>query len=267
MAAVGRAPRLPHRLPLPLGSLGASRALGARALSSVPPPLPPPSHTTHNFSPTPPTSSHQHHSNGERPDAPVSDAEWEIRVGRGMLHLRETLPLLFDPKLGGDDLFPPEVFSPDVVLKLPAPFPIRIPGLKAYRMTFATGRSGLQALHTDLGTTLQRMTFSLPHVPESVSEEFKDIPTSRHRQIRVMLSLHGIARLPPHPHAEWTTSNLYTFNPYSGLIATHEVEAIRPLPGESVAGWVMHRLLGWTWRAEPAGPVGFSVKTEEVPRG
>ncbi|BEI82464.1 hypothetical protein CcaverHIS002_0303320 [Cutaneotrichosporon cavernicola] len=254
MAAVGRAARA-TRVIVP----------AARALSTPPPP-PLPSHPFHNFSPTPPTFSHPNPPNGERPDAPVHDAEWEIRVGRGMLHLRETLPRLFDPSLGSDDLFPREVFSPHVVLKLPSPFPIRIPGLTAYRMAFATGRSGLHALHTDLATTLQRMTFSPPQAPHSLADGFKDTPAVRHRQIRVMLSLHGIPRLPPHHCAEWTTSNLYTFNPYSGLIASHEVEAIRPLPGEGVGEWVKHRLLGWTRQAEPAGPVGFSVKIEDVRR-
>ncbi|TXT06742.1 uncharacterized protein COLE_06073 [Cutaneotrichosporon oleaginosum] len=185
-----------------------------------------------------------------------------------MLHLRETLPRLFDASLASDDLFPREVFSPHVVLKLPAPFPIRISGLTAYRMAFATGRSGLHALHTDLATTLQRMTFSPPTPPHSLSDSFKDTPAQRHKQIRVQLALHGHPRLPPHHRAEWTTSNLYTFNPYSGLIASHEVEAIRPLPGEGVAEWVMGRVLGWTRRAPatPAGGVGF-VEIEEVRRG
>jgi hypothetical protein len=118
-------------------------------------------------------------------------------------------------------------------------------------------RSLTPALHTDLATTLQRMTFSPPTPPHT------------HKQIRVQLALHGHPRLPPHHRAEWTTSNLYTFNPYSGLIASHEVEAIRPLPGEGVGEWVMHRLLGWTRRnpapASPAGGVGF-IKVEEVRR-
>jgi hypothetical protein len=48
--------------------------------------------------------------------------------------------------------------------------------------------------------------------------------------------------------ATWHTSSLYSFSPYTGLIASHEVETIRPLPGEGVAEWLMSRLLGWTSR-------------------
>lgn len=88
--------------------------------------------------------------NNPRPDQEVSDAEWEIRVARGMLHLRETLPHLFSD-IGSDDLFPRDVFSPNVVLKLPVPFPVRIPGITGYRMAFAAGRSGLHGESTRQG--------------------------------------------------------------------------------------------------------------------
>lgn len=92
----------------------------------------------------------------------VDDREWEMRVGecgfylerdghgdvhgaglggggesvfqvytdqslaKGMLHLRETLPLFFDPSSTSATLFPPEIFSQNVVLKLPPPLPIRV---------------------------------------------------------------------------------------------------------------------------------------------
>ena len=46
----------------------------------------------------------------------------------------------------------------------------------------------------------------------------------------------------------WHTSSLYTFSPLTGLIISHEVETVRPLPGEGVAEWLMTRLLGWTQR-------------------
>ena len=43
-----------------------------------------------------------------------------------MIHLRETLPHLFDPQLSAAELFPPDIYSRNVVLKLPAPFPIKV---------------------------------------------------------------------------------------------------------------------------------------------
>lgn len=43
-----------------------------------------------------------------------------------MLHLRETLPLLLHSGHSSSDLFPPEVFSSNVILKLPPPIPLRV---------------------------------------------------------------------------------------------------------------------------------------------
>lgn len=98
---------------------------------------------------------------------------------------------------------------------------------------------------------MERLTYS-PHSPLSTSSPSSpspidsSIPARRQRQIRVMLSIHGTPRLPPHKHAVWHTSNLYTFSPYSGLVSEHEVEAIRPLPGEGVMEWIQHAVGGWT---------------------
>ncbi len=50
-----------------------------------------------------------------------------------MLHLRETLPHLFDPRLSASELFPPDVYSKNVVLKLPAPLPIKVSELSFLR--------------------------------------------------------------------------------------------------------------------------------------
>jgi hypothetical protein len=118
---------------------------------------------------------------------------------------------------------------------------------------------------------MDRMTFS--PAPTSSSSTLsrlmlnrKPIPAHRQKQVRVSLSLYGTPRFPPHkvspvtsliyqrtviePKQEsiWRTSSLYTFSPHSGLIASHEVETIRPLPGEGVSEWLMNRLLGWTSR-------------------
>jgi hypothetical protein len=114
---------------------------------------------------------------------------------------------------------------------------------------------------------MDRMTFS--PAPTSSSSALsrlmlarKPIPAHRQKQIRVSLSLYGTPRFPPHKvrpspsyytvadkqESIWRTSSLYTFSPYSGLIASHEVETIRPLPGEGVSEWLMNRLLGWTSR-------------------
>lgn len=77
------------------------------------------------------------------PEAEVSDREWEMRVARAMLHLRDTLPRLFEGD-SGPELFPADIYSKDVVLKLPHPFPLKIGSLHGYRMSFGIARNGMQ---------------------------------------------------------------------------------------------------------------------------
>ncbi|WVQ94503.1 hypothetical protein IAU59_001582 [Kwoniella sp. CBS 9459] len=191
------------------------------------------------------------------PEEEVDDGEWDIRVARAMLHLRDTLPMFFDAEMRSSDMFPPDIYSRNVVLKLPAPLPLKISSLSGYSMAFSLARSGMHALHTDLRTDLERMTFSPspsgaatakvdPAAASMLSR--KPVPAHRQKQIRIQVAVYGRPRLPPHHEAKWHTSSLYTFSPYSGLITSHDVETIRPLPGEGVAEWLMSRLLGWTSR-------------------
>ncbi|WWD16613.1 hypothetical protein CI109_101041 [Kwoniella shandongensis] len=192
---------------------------------------------------------------GVDPEAEVDDREWDIRVARAMLHLQETLPLFFSPEMDSATMFPPEIFSQHVMLKLPPPLPIKISSLSGYGMAFSVARSGMHAFHTDLRSDLERMTFS-PSPADAAKESQtnalllsrKPVPAHRKKQIRVLVSVYGTPRLPSHTEAKWHTSSLYTFSPTSGLISSHEVETIRPLPGEGVSEWLMSRLLGWTSR-------------------
>lgn len=148
-------------------------------------------------------------------------------------------------------------------------------------------------MHTDLNAQLERMTF-VPTASEDQAGEspsmrsilsHRAVPTNRQRQIRMLISVSGIPRLPPHKvsraakpppgtasdpvqEAVWQTSSLYTFSPVSGLIASHEIETIRPLPGEGVAQWLMNSLLGWTSRQNHEGaipcPRAVAVRSEAV---
>ncbi|WVR03907.1 hypothetical protein IAU60_000906 [Kwoniella sp. DSM 27419] len=192
---------------------------------------------------------------GRDPEEEVDDREWDMRVARAMLHLRETLPQFLSSEVTSSEMFPPDIYSKNVVLKLPAPLPLKISSLSGYSMACSLAKSGMQALHTDLRTDLERLTFS-PSPSDAARTDNasalmlsrKPVPAHRNKQIRVLVSVWGTPRLPPHHEAKWHTSSLYTFSPYSGLIASHEVETIRPLPGEGVAEWLMSRLLGWTSR-------------------
>jgi hypothetical protein len=43
-----------------------------------------------------------------------------------MIHLRDTLPLILQSGQSSSELFPPDIYSSNVILKLPAPLPIRV---------------------------------------------------------------------------------------------------------------------------------------------
>jgi hypothetical protein len=64
------------------------------------------------------------------------------------------------------------------------------------------GRADLTALHTDLSASLERMTFSpQPNLPDNRADMLlsrKSVPQHRRKQIRVLVSVSGIPRLPPH---------------------------------------------------------------------
>jgi len=60
-----------------------------------------------------------------------------------MLHLREALPLLFTDT-PAKELFPDDIYSKNVVLRLPHPFPIKISSLHGYSVAFNIARNGMQ---------------------------------------------------------------------------------------------------------------------------
>jgi hypothetical protein len=100
------------------------------------------------------------------------------------------------------------------------------------------------------------MTFPQPSANSgsAAADVLAGAPLRRQKQIRVLLSIEGNPRLPPHKAATWSTSSLFTFSPATGLIASHEVEAIRPLPGESVAEW-LGKALGFSRAGGGGGAV------------
>ncbi|KAJ9125555.1 hypothetical protein QFC22_000517 [Naganishia vaughanmartiniae] len=214
----------------------------------------------------------------------VDDREWELRVdlnsspqspplsyllGSGLLHLRATLPYIFNPPEDAP-LFPPSVYSNHVCLRLPAPLPVKLSSLHLYQFIFAMARHGMHVMHTDVYASLDKMTVS-PNVTARMATKdlVKRSPNTerkrRNRQVRVELSVNGTPRLTPDHPTSWKTSSLYTFSPLSGLIIEHEVETIRPLPGEGVAEWLSHRL--WGFRAntsEELNPVPAHARISDA---
>ena len=57
----------------------------------------------------------------------MSDCLMELMLAaRAMLHLQESIPRFFHPRQSTSDMFPPDVFSQNLVLKLPHPLPIKV---------------------------------------------------------------------------------------------------------------------------------------------
>ncbi|KAG8808458.1 hypothetical protein FRC17_003948, partial [Serendipita sp. 399] len=106
---------------------------------------------------------------GDRePDGPeVSDAEWEIRAGRAIALVRETLPDFFKVGLveySTDDENAESIYSPRIQLlytppaRLP-PFPptLHIEGLPLYHASSMFVRHTLSMFYTDISIELTRM--------------------------------------------------------------------------------------------------------------
>lgn len=211
----------------------------------------------------------------------VSDREWELRVGSGILHLRAMVPHILDSSVESER-WPASVFSKDIALVLPPPLPVKvraqqnesiqssflavdqvieidtpsflghpsqIMSLPLYSLTFTLARHGLHALHSDIQTSIERFTVSAAptlSTPSGSEDASKASPLSRRqRQVRILLKVTGTSRLGSSTTPTiWQTSSLFSFCPISGLIAEHKVETIRPLPGEGVAEWLRGRLMG-----------------------
>lgn len=171
----------------------------------------------------------------------VSDAEWEIRVGRATDVLDSTIPAFFESGLATsacpetlshhkqdktrdftDDPHP--IYSKTVCLTytpptaLPAPFPrtLRVEGLSLYQASAMFMRTSLMTLYSDCNVTVIRKNVKSP--------------SKRERQLQLSMLVGGRSRLTGSP-AEWDVKCTYSFSPLSGLIYLHEVESIDPAPG------------------------------------
>lgn len=89
---------------------------------------------------------------GFDPEEEVDDREWDMRVGkfaharsisayvsflaRAMIHLQETLPHFFNAEMTAATMLPPDIYSQNMVLKLPAPLPLKVCTVTVSRPTF-----------------------------------------------------------------------------------------------------------------------------------
>ncbi|KAJ7654771.1 hypothetical protein B0H17DRAFT_1099536 [Mycena rosella] len=162
---------------------------------------------------------------------PISDAEWELRTGRGILVLTQTLPTFFATGLvphsdAGEPIYSPAVrlaYTPPAPLPAPLPKTLHIEGWQMYLASSVFVRHALNALYADLAVALDKVAVA-PATPTS---------KSRDKSLFVGLTATGRARVSGAP-GEWEVNSTYTFSPLTGLIHIHTVNSIHPAPHHAV---------------------------------
>lgn len=88
---------------------------------------------------------------GFDPEEEVDDREWDMRVGkfaytqtvsaltlaflaRAMIHLQETLPHFFNAEMTAATMLPPDIYSQNMLLKLPAPLPLKVRTVECFHL-------------------------------------------------------------------------------------------------------------------------------------
>ncbi|KAJ7176484.1 hypothetical protein C8R46DRAFT_988534 [Mycena filopes] len=200
----------------------------------------------------------------------ISDQEWELRTGRAIYVIQQTLPEFFSTglvtsidrstghprKANGSIIVPsanpldfrgPEdedidsIYSPNVRLSytppvaLPAPFPktLNIEGMPMYLASSVFVRHTLGALYSDLKVVLNKVAVDAPPPLGDPDLPVKARRKSREKSLFVGLTATGIARVSG-TVGEWEVNSTYTFSPLTGLIHIHTVNSIHPAPHQAV---------------------------------
>lgn len=195
----------------------------------------------------------------------ISDQEWEIRTGRAIYILQQTLPGFFHTGLvaslaeddnsartGGGGGEAQGIYSPRVRLAytpptaLPPPFPrtLHVEGLPLYMASSAFVRHTLNALYTDLHVELRRVRVHGPRTgtpapgPDpgptwSDADNRRPRRTTRDKSLFVGLAVSGVARVSG-ARGGWEVHSTYAFSPVSGLIHQHTIDSIEPAPHQAV---------------------------------
>ncbi|KAH9855530.1 hypothetical protein C2E23DRAFT_866666 [Lenzites betulinus] len=191
----------------------------------------------------------------------LSDQEWEIRTGRGIYILQQTLPAFFSTGLVSsldtssassstqdDDT---SIYSPNVRLvyrppmPVPPPFPhtLQVEGLSLYLASSVILRRTLNALYTDLRVELQHVRVHGPrssstsglsaspeeHAPSTQAGSTRSI---REKSLFIGISVRGTNRVSK-AEGGWEVNSTYTFSPITGLIHLHTIDSIHPAPHQA----------------------------------
>ncbi|KDR70132.1 hypothetical protein GALMADRAFT_76538 [Galerina marginata CBS 339.88] len=202
----------------------------------------------------------------------IPDQDWEIRTGRAIYVLQETLPEFFktglitsinkitgtprppnststpsaNPNFLEHDVFQDEeeaIYSPNIRLSytppvaLPPPFPktLHAEGIQLYLASSSLIRHTMLALYSDLAVRNDKLVVNTPSTrsPSSDPPSRKKRRISREKSVLLRQTVTGIARVSGKP-GEWVIESTYTFSPITGLIHQHVVNSIHPAPHQAV---------------------------------
>jgi hypothetical protein len=203
----------------------------------------------------------------ENNDGEISDKEWDIRTGRAIFLLQQTLPEFFDAglvtsaeqasKLSSGALLslstlttgePDSIYSPKIRLAytppvaLPAPFPrtLHVEGLPLYMASTVFVRHTLNALYADLHVTLTRFVVQSQKSPAldtgtdtARDSKAHDAGKAREKVVLVGFRVSGTARVSGGT-GEWDVASTYSFSRRTGLINSHTINSIYPAPHQAV---------------------------------
>ncbi|KAG7440521.1 uncharacterized protein BT62DRAFT_937921 [Guyanagaster necrorhizus] len=218
----------------------------------------------------------------------MSDHEWDLRTGRAIDIIHQTLPDFFKTGLvtsideatgqlnsssvllGMQHIYSPKIrlsYTPPV--QLPSPFPqtLHIEGLPLYLASSAFVRHTLSALYSDLQLTLQKFSVDGSRASLSDAEPSSQVEKSRDKRLTVLFRVNGIARVSG-SEGVWDVHSTYTFSPLSGLIHIHSINSIEPSPHLAVYDTLRSNLggmFGWGGKAGPAACRDIDGGSEKRP--
>ncbi|KAH7909096.1 hypothetical protein BJ138DRAFT_1156108 [Hygrophoropsis aurantiaca] len=197
----------------------------------------------------------QNHNEDPESHNELSDHEWEMRTGRAIYILQQTLPDFFrvglvsgiDPdntsfgSFGSSDAESVEsIYSPNVRLvytppvALPSPFPrtLRVEGLPLYMASSVFVRHTMKALYSDLNVELRKLTVQSSPSSQPGGDIHQRTDHRREKRLFVALCVTGTTRVSG-GRSQWQIDSTYTFSPISGFIHTHTINSIQPAPHQA----------------------------------
>ncbi|KAF8154804.1 hypothetical protein B0H34DRAFT_538196 [Crassisporium funariophilum] len=211
---------------------------------------------------------------GKESPPEIPDQDWEIRTGRAIFVLQETLPDFFSTGLvtsintttgsprPAPSAFTPSanvnflehhildeneesIYSPNVRLcytppvALPSSFPkiLHVEGLQMYLASASLVRHTMNALYSDLNLNIIKLVVNTPKSSSPSADDRGYSSTKRRINRDKSILVRQVVTGTARVSGklgEWEIESTYTFSPLTGLIHEHMVNSIHPAPHQAV---------------------------------